>query len=70
MERYVHPRNSIFNKYTNHPKGHKFEGLILVEEFNRRFRSKGGLITVYYVLRNYFPDAELFTAWSYVHGKE
>ena len=67
MLRYTQPSSPIRDKYTNLPKGHKIEYLILVGEGNISLRRKGVEEPVYYFFHGNFPDVEFFALRRYIH---
>ena len=70
MSRYIHSSRPIREKYTNIPKGHKLEDLILVGESNMSLRRKGVTAPVYYFYRCDFPLVEFFAVRRYIHVME
>ena len=50
----------------NHPKGHKLENLVLVQESNISLRRKGVAAPVYYFFHGELPYVEFFSSRSYV----
>ena len=64
---YIHPSGTIHKRYTNLPKVHKLEGLILVGESNRILCRKGVELSVHYFFHGYSVDVEFFVSLRYIH---
>ena len=67
MSKFVHPSKSISDKYSNWPKNHKLQGVVLVEVDAKVVRRGTNTILVFVFTHFYFPDEQFYDAKRYIH---
>ena len=67
MSRLIHPSKPIREKYSNRPKTHKLENLVLITEVKNKIRRNSGLSNVHMLSHADFEGVEFYAAGWYVH---
>ena len=67
MSKFVRPSRSIRHKYSNWPKNHKLEGVILVEVDAKVMQQGADAILVFVFTHFDFPEEQLYAAKRYIH---
>ena len=67
MSNFVHPRKPIRDKYSNQPKNHKLQGVILVGGDVKVVRRGADAIPVFVFTHADFPDKQFYDTKQYIH---
>ena len=66
MSKYVHPSKSIRDNYSNRPKNHKLQGVVLVEVDVKVVRRGANAILVLTSPISILPDHQFYTSKQYI----
>ena len=67
ISRFIHPSKPIREKYTNLPKTHKLENLVLIAEDQNKIQRNSGVSNVHTFSHADFKGVEFYAARKYVN---
>ena len=70
IPRFVHPSEPIRENYTNRPKSHNIENLLLIVEAEKTIQINSSVSNVYTFLHADFEGVDFYAASRYVHFTE